>query len=254
MCEVKEEQMKRNLDKVRKCIKGLTTTWFQQIPKEENAKADILAKTALVDQIGGDQIKVQYIPSIDIPKVNQIDGVANWTTPIMSYLKDGLLPEDKEEARKLRVKVAKFVHMDEVLYRRGFSQPYLWCLTIDESHYILMDVHKKACRNHVEARSLVYKIVCAEYYQSSMQANAKAYVKVCDKCQRYRNIPRQPSKYLTLMVPLCPFAQWALDILGPFPMGTRQMRFFVVGIDYFTKWGEAEPLAKIIEQNFRSFV
>ena len=39
----------------------------------------------------------------------------------MSYLKDGLLPEDKEEARKLRVRAAKFVLMNEVLYKRGFS-------------------------------------------------------------------------------------------------------------------------------------
>jgi len=39
----------------------------------------------------------------------------------MSYLKDGLLPQDKEEARKLTVRVAKFVLMDEVLYKRGFS-------------------------------------------------------------------------------------------------------------------------------------
>ena len=54
-------------------------------------------------------------------EVNQIDGVANWTTPIVSYLKDGILPEDTEEVRKLKVRAAKFVLMDEVLYKRGFS-------------------------------------------------------------------------------------------------------------------------------------
>ena len=32
------------------------------------------------------------------------------------------------------------------------------------------------------------------------------------------------------------------------------MKFLVVGIDYFTKWVKANPLAKIIEQNDRSFV
>ena len=62
-----------------------------------------------------------YIPSIDFPKVNQIDGEANWTTPIMSYLKDGILLEDKEEARKLRVRAVKFVLTDEALYKRRFS-------------------------------------------------------------------------------------------------------------------------------------
>ena len=56
------------------------------------------------------------------------------------------------------------------------------------------------------------------------------------------------------MVAPWPFAQWGIDILSPFPMGTRKMKFFVVGIDYFTKWVEAEPMARITEQNVRSFI
>ena len=51
-----------------------------------------------------------------------------------------------------------------------------------------------------------------------------------------------------------PFAQWGLDIMGPIPMALRQLKFLVVGIDYFTKWVEAEPLATITEKNIRSFV
>ena len=85
-----------------------------------------------------------------------------------------------------------------------------------------------------------------------MQADAKAYVKVCDKCQRFRNVPKQPSEYLTPMMAPWPFAQWGLDILRPFPLGTRQMKFLVVGIDYFTKWVEAKPLANITQQNVKN--
>ena len=51
-----------------------------------------------------------------------------------------------------------------------------------------------------------------------------------------------------------PFAQWGLDIMGPFPTTIRQLKFLVVGIDYFTKWVEAEALATITEKNLRSFV
>ena len=78
---------------------------------------------ASADKIAGDQIKVQYIPSIDILEVNQIDGISNRTTPIVSYLKDELFSEDKEEARKLRGRAGKFVLMDEVLYKRGSLSP-----------------------------------------------------------------------------------------------------------------------------------
>ena len=103
-CEAKEERMKKYLGKVKQCIKSFRTTQFQQIPREDHVEVDVLNKMASTNEIVSDQIKVQYIPSIDIPEVHQIDGVANWTTPIVSYLKDGLLLEDKEEARKLRVR------------------------------------------------------------------------------------------------------------------------------------------------------
>ena len=94
----------------------------------------------------------------------------------MSYLRDGLLPEDKEEARKFRIRATKFVLVDEMLYKRGFSQPYLKCLTLDKSNYVLRDIHEGACGNHSGARTLLHKTIRAGYYWLSMQANAKYYV------------------------------------------------------------------------------
>ena len=42
--------------------------------------------------------------------------------------------------------------------------------------------------------------------------------------------------------------------MAPFPLGTRQMKFLVVRIDYFTKWVKAKPLAKITQQNVKNFI
>ena len=42
--------------------------------------------------------------------------------------------------------------------------------------------------------------------------------------------------------------------MGPFSTAVRQLKFLVVGIDYFTKWVEVEALATITEKNIRSFV
>ena len=126
-------------------------------------------------------------------------------TPILLYLKDGRLSEDKDKARRLRIKAAKYVFIDEVLYKRGFSQPYLRCLALDKSNYVLREVYEGACGNHSEARALVHKVVHAGYYWPTIQADAKAYVKVCDQCQRFSNIPRQPSEYLTSIMAPWPF-------------------------------------------------
>ena len=132
--------------------------------------------------------------------MQQIENEENWMTSIVSYLKDGKLPKGKDEARKLRVRTAKYFLMDEVLYKRGFSQLYLRCLAPDEANYVLREVHEGAYGNHSGARSLIHKVVCAGYYCPIVQADAKAYVKVCDQCQRFSNVPRQPSEYLTPMM------------------------------------------------------
>ena len=84
-------------------------------------EADALAKVASIEEAMDEFDKVQYMPSIDLPKVQQIEGEDNWMTPIIIYLKDGRLPENKDKARKLRIKATKYVLMDEVLYKRDFS-------------------------------------------------------------------------------------------------------------------------------------
>ena len=52
---------------------------------------------------------VQLSPLIDSNDMQEIGFESNWTTPIASYLKDGVLPDEKEVARKLKVQVARFV-------------------------------------------------------------------------------------------------------------------------------------------------
>ena len=137
---------------------------FVQIPREENVEVDVLAKEASAIEPMNEFDEVQYVPSIDLPEVQQIEDRENWMTPIVSYLKDGKLPEGKDEARKLRVRAARYVLIDEVLYKRGFSQPYLRCLTSDEANYVLREIHEGACGNHSGARSLIHKVVRAGYY------------------------------------------------------------------------------------------
>ena len=45
-----------------------------------------------------------------------------------------------------------------------------------------------------------------------------------------------------------------MDIIGPFSPGKGQTKHFLVAVDYFTKWIEAEPLATITAQNVQNFV
>ncbi|KAL0409673.1 UNVERIFIED_CONTAM: hypothetical protein Sradi_1901700 [Sesamum radiatum] len=48
--------------------------------------------------------------------------------------------------------------------------------------------------------------------------------------------------------------QWGIDIVGPFPLAAGQRKFLLVAVDYFTKWVEAEPQARITEGEVMKFI
>ena len=125
--EVKKERMKKYLNKVRRLVKKFKEASFTQIPREENMEAYALVKEASVSELIDEFDEVQYMPSIDLLEVQQVESEENWMTLIVAYLKDGRLPEEKDDTRKLRIRSAKYILMDEVLYKRSFSQPYLRC-------------------------------------------------------------------------------------------------------------------------------
>jgi len=85
---------------------------------------------------------------------------SNWTAPLVSYLKNEVLPDEKEAARKLKVQAARFVLIRDVLYKRGFSRPYLRCLGTEKVDYVMREVHEGICGNHS------VKVISAQAYAS----------------------------------------------------------------------------------------
>ena len=84
-------------------------------------------------------------------------------TPTIHYLKKGWLPEDKAEARKIQIRAARFVIIDNLLYRRGYSLPYLRCANSKEADYVLCKVLEGICGNQARAKSLPGKVLKAGY-------------------------------------------------------------------------------------------
>ena len=64
----------------------------------------------------------------DGTNVQELNSKTNWTTPLISYLKTGVLPDESDAARKVKVQASRFVLVKDVLYKRRFSRPYLRCL------------------------------------------------------------------------------------------------------------------------------
>ena len=64
-----------------------------------------------------------------------------WMDPIIQYLKNGMLLEDKNVARKLWYRAAYYTMVGDELYKKGYSLPYLRCLGPLEADYVLRKIH-----------------------------------------------------------------------------------------------------------------
>ncbi|GJX72682.1 reverse transcriptase domain-containing protein, partial [Tanacetum coccineum] len=67
---------------------------------------------------------------VEATTVVEEDG-PTWMTPIIEYLKEGTLPDDKRDASKLRIKARQYEFLEGVLYRRSFLKPWLRSCTAE---------------------------------------------------------------------------------------------------------------------------
>ncbi|KAL5580020.1 hypothetical protein UlMin_012462 [Ulmus minor] len=117
--------------------------------------------------------------------------------PIISFLRNRTLPEDKFEARRLRFRSAHYFLDKGKLYKKGFSSPILLCLDEDRGKFTLEEVHAGVCGNHSSGRTLAHRILRQGYYWPTIQTDSLNFVRKYDKCQCFSAIPRQAPENLT---------------------------------------------------------
>uniref|UniRef100_A0A2N9FDC4 Uncharacterized protein n=1 Tax=Fagus sylvatica TaxID=28930 RepID=A0A2N9FDC4_FAGSY len=230
--EAREDRMKKYLTVVQTLLPHFKKVEFVQIPREENVDADRLARLASSGEECDGFLEIQGRPSIEEETVNSIKDNVSWMSPIVRYLKEGRLPTDKTEARKLRIRASHFQLLDGILYKMGFSRPHLRCLSPEEANYVIREVHEGICGNHSGARALAHKLTRAGYYWPSLLHDATQYVKTCDKYQRFANIPKGTTRR---------------DYTHDLPLALRTM-----GTGHHGPI--PEPLATITEKNVKNFI
>ena len=69
--------------------------------------------------------------------------------PIVSFLKEDILPKEKLEADKMWRKAPRFwLSEDQKLYKCSFSGPYLLCIHPEVVELLLEELHEEICGSH----------------------------------------------------------------------------------------------------------
>ncbi|GKE11108.1 reverse transcriptase domain-containing protein, partial [Tanacetum coccineum] len=109
---------------------GFANLTMSQVTRSQNKKVDALSKIAstrfvhLSKQVLVEILKEKSIQEKEVTTVVEEDG-PTWMTPIIEYLKERTLPDNRKEASKLRIKARQYELLEGVLYWRSFLKPWL---------------------------------------------------------------------------------------------------------------------------------
>jgi hypothetical protein len=255
--QTKDPQLLMYLERVRHLTQKFEIFKLSHVPREQNSRADLLAKLASTKRPGNNRSVIQETlkqPSIEQEEFLYItEDFESWMGDIIRYLKDDQLPMEEEQASKIRRRTTKFVIIADQLFKRGFSSPLLKCLTPKQAEYVIAEVHEELCGTHIGGQALAAKVLREGYYWPTMKEDCSKYVKRWDKCQRFSNLHHAPPEYLSSVISPWTFFKWGVDILGPFRLAQGQVKFLIVAVEYFTKWIEVETVATITADMIRKF-
>ncbi|GLU14098.1 hypothetical protein SLE2022_306870 [Rubroshorea leprosula] len=231
-CDIRDPQLSRYVSVVNRLKSTFVLFQIDKIPRADNHRADELSKLASSQDINPQRstiVEVLDAPSytdftVECQLLSTDPSTPSWTTPLIDYLQSGELPEDQSAAKLIKHRAAHFTLLDNQLYKRAASMPILRCLTPYEAEYAVREVH---------------------------EGN---YVKKCPTCQFNANDIHMPGEMLSSLTSPWPFAQWGVDLLGPFIKGKGGCTFLAVAVDYFTKWIEAKPLSTTTERKIEEFL
>ncbi|KAL0327945.1 UNVERIFIED_CONTAM: hypothetical protein Scaly_2227100 [Sesamum calycinum] len=122
------------------------------------------------------------------------------------------------EAARFKVRANRFLLQGRILYKKSFTHPLLRCMSQPKGIHILKEIHSGCCGAHASTWILTNKALRVKYFWPTMKQDAQQLVDKCKKCQKHSSLIHQPVEPLTTMLSPCPFAQWGMDIVGPFPL------------------------------------
>ena len=211
--EARDPKMQEYLSQVRHLWSGFESFNLSQVPRSRNTHANSFATLATSSAQGLPRVILVedlYKPTEikrNIVHVHQIRVGPSWMDPIVLFLREDVLPEDKSKADKVWRKAPRFwLSENQKLYKRSFSGPYLLCIHPEAVELLLEELYEGICGSHTGGRSLSHRALTQGYWLLSMQKEAQEYAKKCDQCQRFALNIHQPGGVLNPLSSLWPFA------------------------------------------------
>ena len=157
--------------------------------------------------------------------------------------------------RKVRFQATKYVLLEGELYYRTIDGVLLRCLDKEEAKVLMGEIHEGVCGSHQPSYKMKSMIRRNGYFWPTMLEDCFACYKGCQGCQKFENVQRAPTSAMNPIIKSWPFRGWRIDLIGQiYPPSSKNHKFILVAMDYFTKWVEAIPLKTVTSKEMIEFV
>lgn len=136
---------------------------ISHISRGNNCHADSLATlTSSVEYPFPRMVTVELLPfsnltTFDNNLVLSIHSSVSWMDPIIAYLQNGILPEDKKKSEQIRCRSPQYwVFKEEKLYKRSYSGHYPLCVHLEAIEMLLEELYEGICGSHTRGRLLAH--------------------------------------------------------------------------------------------------
>src|SRR6266487_1711157 len=282
-----KEHLVKYFETARQMLLCFNTVDFEHVPRLQNQEANELAQIASGYKVSKEQlyelieIKEKLVfndllsPNLSMPKlvganipqetidnkchdeekfqILAIDNLTNadWRKPIVDYLQN----PTSDTARKIKYRALSYVIIGDNLFKKTFEGVLLKCLNESEAYMTISETHSGACGSHQAGHKIKWLLFRQGLYWPSMLKDYIEFAKGCQDCQRHAGIQHVPASELHSIIKPWPFRGWALDLIGEIkPASSKNQRFIIVGVDYFTKWIEAIPMQNVDQEAVISFI
>ena len=168
--EAKDVRMQVYLNQVKHLRPSFDLFTLSHISRSGNTHADSLA--TLATSSAGKLPRIILVEHLskasklakNMVRTHEVRVGPSWIDPIVTFLKDNILPKGKSEVEKIRRNATRFwLSEGHKLYRRFYSGLYLLCLHPKASELLLEELHEGICGSHIRGRSLSHQALTQGY-------------------------------------------------------------------------------------------
>ncbi|GJY40885.1 reverse transcriptase domain-containing protein [Tanacetum coccineum] len=166
-----------------------------------------------------------------------------WFADFANYLVGDIIPKGMtyQQNNKFFFDLKNYYWEDPYLFKVCSDGMIRRCIARPKTHTILDQCHHGPTSGHYGPTNTAKKILDSGFYWPTIIKEAHTLVRLCEACQKTRNITKRDEMPLNSIQVCEVFKILGIDFMGPFPKSYK-FEYILVVVNYVSKWAEAQAL------------